>query len=148
MKNMTPRNIAAACGGKPVNCGSILDTEVSAVTTDSRTVTPGCLYIPIKGETFDGHDFIGKAREAGALLVLTEKQDAAEDGPSVRVTDTRIAIQRIAEFYRKEMNIPVVGITGSVGRNHRLCRKDEHEGDDRFCPRRKVQDAQDAREFQ
>ena len=47
MKNMTPRNIAAACGGKPVNCGSILDTEVSAVTTDSRTVTPGCLYIPI-----------------------------------------------------------------------------------------------------
>ena len=116
MKNMTPRNIAAACGGKPVNCGSILDTEVSAVTTDSRTVTPGCLYIPIKGETFDGHDFIGKAREAGALLVLTEKQDAAGDGPSVRVTDTRIAIQRIAEFYRKEMNIPVVGITGSVGK--------------------------------
>ncbi len=116
MKNMTPRNIAAACGGKPVNCGSILDTEVSAVTTDSRTVTPGCLYIPIKGETFDGHDFIAKAREAGALLVLTENQDAAGDGPSVRVTDTRIAIQRIAEFYRKEMNIPVVGITGSVGK--------------------------------
>lgn len=74
MKNMTPRNIAAACGGKPVNCGSILDTEVSAVTTDSRTVTPGCLYIPIKGETFDGHDFIAKAREAGALLVLTENR--------------------------------------------------------------------------
>ena len=116
MKNMTPRNIAAACGGKPVNCGPILDTEVSAVTTDSRTVTPGCLYIPIRGETFDGHDFIGRAREAGALLVLTEKQEAAGDGPYIEVPDTRIAIQRIAEFYRKEMNIPVVGITGSVGK--------------------------------
>ena len=116
MRNMTPRNIAAACGGKPVNCESIMDTEITAVTTDSRTVTPGSLYIPIRGETFDGHAFIGKAREAGALLVLTEKKEAAGDGPYIKVTKTRIAIQRIAEFYRKELNIPVVGITGSVGK--------------------------------
>ena len=116
MKNLTPENIAKACGGTMVNCENILGREVTAVTTDSRKVTEGCLYIPMKGAKFNGHDFIPKVMEGGALLTLTEKDEAAEGYPYIKVKRTDIAIQRIAEFYRVELGIPVVGITGSVGK--------------------------------
>ena len=108
MKNLTPENIAKACGGTMVNCENILGREVTAVTTDSRKVTEGCLYIPMKG--------IPQVMEGGALLTLTEKDEAAEGYPYIKVKRTDIAIQRIAEFYRVELGIPVVGITGSVGK--------------------------------
>ena len=116
MKNLTPENIAKACGGTMVNCESILGREVTAVTTDSRKVTAGCLYIPMKGAKFNGHDFIPQVMESGALLSLTEKDEAADGFPYIKVKRTDIAIQRIAEFYRVELGIPVVGITGSVGK--------------------------------
>jgi UDP-N-acetylmuramoyl-tripeptide--D-alanyl-D-alanine ligase len=116
MKNLTPENIAKACGGTMVNCESILGREVTAVITDSRKVTEGCLYIPMKGAKFNGHDFIPQVMEGGALLSLTEKDEAAEGYPYIKVKRTDIAIQRIAEFYRVELGIPVVGITGSVGK--------------------------------
>ena len=116
MKNLTPENIAKACGGTMVNCENILGREVTAVTTDSRKVTEGCLYIPMKGAKFNGHDFIPQVMEGGALLSLTEKDEAAEGYPYIKVKRTDIAIQRIAEFYRVELGIPVVGITGSVGK--------------------------------
>ena len=116
MKNLTPENIAKACGGTMVNCENILGREVTAVTTDSRKVTAGCLYIPMKGAKFNGHDFIPQVMEGGALLSLTEKDEAAEGYPYIKVRRTDIAIQRIAEFYRVELGIPVVGITGSVGK--------------------------------
>lgn len=116
MKNLTPENIAKACGGTMVNCENILGREVTAVTTDSRKITEGCLYIPMKGAKFNGHDFIPQVMEGGALLTLTEKDEAAEGYPYIKVKRTDIAIQRIAEFYRVELGIPVVGITGSVGK--------------------------------
>ena len=116
MKNLTPENIAKACGGTMVNCENILGREVTAVTADSRKVTEGCLYIPMKGAKFNGHDFIPQVMEGGALLTLTEKDEAAEGYPYIKVKRTDIAIQRIAEFYRVELGIPVVGITGSVGK--------------------------------
>lgn len=116
MINMTPENIAKACGGTMINCENILGQEVTAVTTDSRKVTAGCLYIPMKGAKFNGHDFIPQVMENGALLSLTEKEEAAEGYACIKVKRTDIAIQRIAEFYRVELGIPVVGITGSVGK--------------------------------
>ncbi|MDO4805594.1 MAG: UDP-N-acetylmuramoyl-tripeptide--D-alanyl-D-alanine ligase [Lachnospiraceae bacterium] len=116
MKSMTPENIAKACGGTMINCENILGREVTAVTTDSRTVTKGCLYIPMKGAKFDGHAFIPQVMEGGALLTLTEREDAAEGFACIKVKRTDIAIQRIAEFYRMGLKIPVVGITGSVGK--------------------------------
>ena len=112
---MTPENIAKACSGTMVNCENILGKEVTAVTTDSRKVTEGCLYIPMKGAKFNGHDFIPQVMESGALLTLTEKDSAAEGYPYIKVKRTDIAIQRIAEFYRLELGIPVVGITGYHG---------------------------------
>ena len=70
----------------------------------------------MKGAKFNGHDFIPQVMEGGALLTLTEKDEAAEGYPYIKVKRTDIAIQRIAEFYRVELGIPVVGITGSVGK--------------------------------
>ena len=113
---MTPENIAKACGGTMVNCENILGREVTAVTTDSRKVTEGCLYIPMKGAKFNGHDFIPQVMENGAMLSLTEKDEAAKGYAYIKVKRTEIAIQRIAEFYRVALGIPVVGITGSVGK--------------------------------
>ena len=115
MRNMTPENIAAACGGTLHGCEGILGQEVTLVTTDSRKAVPGALYIPMKGNR-DGHDFIPGAMAAGAMLTLTERAEAAAGFPYIKVARCEIAIQRIAEFYREQFDIPVVGITGSVGK--------------------------------
>ncbi len=117
MKNLTPANIAAACGGKFHGDKSVLNTEVTAVTTDSRNITAGCLFVPIAGTRVDGHDFIPQVMEAGALVTLTERaESAAGCGSYIVVESTRDAIQKIAGFYRRQLGIPVVGITGSVGK--------------------------------
>lgn len=117
MKGMTPLNIARACGGTYKGPADIRNTEVTAVTTDSRKVEKGCLFVPMKGERADGHDFIPQVMEAGALVTLTEHADGMPAGcPYILVASCAEAIQDIAGFYRREMNIPVVGITGSVGK--------------------------------
>ncbi|MCR5295745.1 MAG: UDP-N-acetylmuramoyl-tripeptide--D-alanyl-D-alanine ligase [Lachnospiraceae bacterium] len=115
MRNLTPENIAASCGGKLLGCGALAGRELSFVTTDSRTAGPGALYIPMKGQR-DGHDFIPAAMKAGAMLTLTEREEAAAGFPRILVGQCGEAIQRIAEFYRKQFPIPVVGISGSVGK--------------------------------
>lgn len=116
MKQMTPRNIARACGGTYFGPESVLDREVTSVTVDSREAKPGCLYVPMRGTRADGHDFIPKAMEAGALLTLTERKEEKPAFPCIRVDSTAEAIQKIAGFYRRALGIPVVGITGSVGK--------------------------------
>ncbi len=115
MKNMTIENIAASCGGVLHNCDDILKNEVTGVTTDSRAVTAGNLFIAMRG-THDGHDFVPSALNAGAACVVVEKADQDAGYPYIKVKKTAVAIQRIAEFYRMELGIPVVGITGSVGK--------------------------------
>lgn len=112
---MTIRNIAVSCGGVLHNCDGILEKEVTGVTTDSRAVSEGNLFIAMRG-THDGHDFVPSAIEKGAMCVVVEKAPKDASYPYIKVTKTAIAIQRIAEFYRIELGIPVVGITGSVGK--------------------------------
>ena len=116
MKDMTIRNIAAACGGRYKGPVELLDKEVTSVTTDSRKVERGCLFVPIKGTRVDGHDFIPQVMEAGALVTLTEHAEGMPDCPMILVSRTEEAIQQIAGFYRRALGIPVVGITGSVGK--------------------------------
>ena len=111
---MTPFNIAASCGGEYFGPEDVGGREVTAVTTDSRKTPSGSLFVPIKGERADGHDYIEQALKGGASVVLTEREPG--DYPCVRVDDTSLAIQKIAGFYRRELGIPVVGITGSVGK--------------------------------
>ena len=116
MKNMTLKRIAEAAGGTYAGPEALLPVEVTAVVTDSRKAEEGCLYIPIKGDRFDGHDFIPQAYEAGAVAVLSERDEEPSGVPCIKVASTRDALQRIAGFYRRQFDIPVVGITGSVGK--------------------------------
>lgn len=101
-------------------------TEIVSAVLDSRQVTEGALFVATVGERVDGHRFIGSVFEKGAYCVLTQKtpeQVEKEHGvPALRwgayilVEDTLQALKDIAEFYRSTLHIPIVGITGSVGK--------------------------------
>ncbi len=90
-------------------------TVISGITTDTRSVGSGDLFVAIAGETFDGNDFLGAAMEAGAAGVVTSRPDAA-GVPRIVVTDTLVTLRDIAAIRRNEMSIPVVAITGSSGK--------------------------------
>lgn len=91
---------------------------IQGVSIDTRSIKPGQLYVPIKGERFDGHDFIQKAVAAGAAAALWhENQPLPEvDIPLILVADTVTALQRLAREYRLQLKLKVVGITGSNGK--------------------------------
>ena len=112
---MTAKQIADLCGGRLL-CG-VPETEVCSVTTDSRSLGDRALFVPIKGERVDGHAFLEQVLENGAAAVLTQEHETASDEkPWIAVPDTREALQKLAAAYRAEFSIPVVGITGSVGK--------------------------------
>lgn len=115
MKNLTLKNIAAACGGTYIGPEELLNREVSAITTDSRTIEQDSLFVAIKGERVDGHKFIPQVMVSGALAVLSE-QPLDTEIPYILVTSSLEAVKGIAEFYLKQLQIPVIGITGSVGK--------------------------------
>lgn len=116
MKNLTLSNIASACGGR-LFCkeNGLLNKEVSSIVSDNRQVTDDAMFVAIKGNRVDGHDFIENAYESGALCVLSEK-NLDTDKPYILVESSLEAIKKIAEFYREGLDIKVVGITGSVGK--------------------------------
>ena len=116
MKNLTIENFLRACAGEWLGDDAFLQTELTAVTTDSRTVTPGCLFAAIPGERVDGHDFIAQSFEAGAVCALCQHVPEGVRGNLIRVPDTVTALQGAAGFYRRQFDIPVIGITGSVGK--------------------------------
>ena len=94
------------------------DAAITAVSTDSRTIGAGALFIPIVGESFDGHSFIDKALAAGAAGCLCSKvPETLQPGKFyVRVADTTLAYKDLAAWYRSRFDIPVVQVTGSVGK--------------------------------
>lgn len=114
MKNLTVDTIAKVTGG--VLTGRVPAGEISTVTSDSRAVTEDCLFAAIPGERADGHDFIAAALEQGAKCALAQRRPAEAEGCVVLVEDTVSALQRLAAFYRGQFDIPVLGITGSVGK--------------------------------
>lgn len=91
---------------------------IEGVSTDTRTIKANQLYIPIKGERFNGHDFIEEAIKKGAGAVLCNKDESAKmrDFPFIFVDDTLLAIQELAIEYRKELPVKIIGITGSNGK--------------------------------
>lgn len=115
MKNMTVSNIAKACGGELFG-DEKRDLEASCVVIDSRKMMEGGVFIATKGERVDGHDFIPQMAEKKALAVVCEKKPRDCQVPYILVQDSFQALKDIAEFYRSQLSIPVVGITGSVGK--------------------------------
>ena len=91
------------------------DLTVDAVTTDTRKITPGCLFVALKGERFDAHDFADQAKENGAgALLVSRKLDI--DLPQLVVKDTRQAFGELAAWVRQQVPARVVALTGSSGK--------------------------------
>jgi UDP-N-acetylmuramoyl-tripeptide--D-alanyl-D-alanine ligase len=109
-------NILAAT---PVN---LLEEAASAlltgITTDTRSLKPGHIFLALRGEKFDGHDFAGVAVEKGAIAAITDRRTATQlhGVPQLQVEDTLQAYQQIARWWRDQFNIPVIAVTGSVGK--------------------------------
>ncbi|RJT44775.1 UDP-N-acetylmuramoyl-tripeptide--D-alanyl-D-alanine ligase [Rahnella woolbedingensis] len=91
------------------------DTQIDSVTTDTRQVTEGCLFIALKGEKFDAHDFAADAVKAGAGALLVSKR-LPVDVPQLVVADTRIALGQLGGWVRQQVPARVVGLTGSSGK--------------------------------
>ena len=91
------------------------NTVFSSVATDSRRAREGCLYFAMKGGNFDGHDFVEKAREAGAAAAVVERPCPSVI-PQVLVGDARKALLESAAYWRSLMDCPVIAVTGSNGK--------------------------------
>ena len=111
MIRMTLREIAQAVEG--VIHGADPEAIASAVTIDSREVSPGSLFVAIPGERFDGHDFAGAAHAGGAVCILSMRE---VDAPCIVVDDTVLALGRLAAAARQRITCPVIAITGSSGK--------------------------------
>ena len=110
MKQLTLKQIAAAVG-------AVTDSNavITSVCTDTRKITPGCIFFALGGDNFDGHDYAAKALELGAEAVICER-DCSLSEKQLLVKSTRQALLDLAGYYRRLFDIPVVGITGSVGK--------------------------------
>ncbi len=108
---LTLEEIAAAARGS-LKGNNI---EITGISTDSRKIEKGSLFVALCGEKFDGHNFINDVVEKGAAAVVVSR-DTECACPCVRVEDTRLALGDIARYYRRKFSIPFVAITGSVGK--------------------------------
>ena len=116
MKGMTLARITEVCGGVYRGAEADQNREITAITTDSRKAEEGMLFAAIVGERVDGHTFIPSVFKKGALCVLSERELPDTAGNYIQVTSTLEALKAIAAEYLQQLKIPVVGITGSVGK--------------------------------
>jgi len=132
--NLTIQEITEACNGTLFVPNGMADTFdpgkedfspslrehinriVTGVSTDSRSITKGSLFVPIVGGNFDGHNYIVTAAENGAACALTENPEVKADIPLIIVKSTRRALMDLASYYRHKHNVTVVAITGSAGK--------------------------------
>ncbi len=114
-KIMTIEQIAKACDGFFENCDG--NTIVADIETDSRKICEGSVFVALRGEKFDGHNFVSQAQTAGAVCCIVDKDFVNNEEFAVVVCeDTYKALRDIAAYYRNRFSAPSVGITGSVGK--------------------------------
>ncbi|MDH5516683.1 MAG: UDP-N-acetylmuramoyl-tripeptide--D-alanyl-D-alanine ligase [Gammaproteobacteria bacterium] len=94
---------------------TVADKEILSVSTDTRTILPGALFVAINGEKFDAHDYLDLAAEKGAVAALVER-DVETNLPIIRVKDSRLALGQLASYWRQQQAVKVVGLTGSNGK--------------------------------
>ena len=116
MEKLTITDIISFTSGKQLISNT--NQNVDIIITDNRDVKPNCLFIPIIGETHDGHKFMEAAYDAGCRNFLIDENHSfqKEDINLIEVKDTILALGDIAKNYRLRYNIPFIGITGSVGK--------------------------------
>ena len=92
------------------------DAYFQGVSTDSRQVMPGSLFVALRGDRFDAHDFLGQLVDKPVAAVVVEKLPDHYPLPAIVVPDTLVALGRIGNFWRRRFAIPVIGVTGSNGK--------------------------------
>lgn len=92
------------------------DAVIKDICTDTRAITPNSLFVALEGERFDGHDYVTEAFEKGAIAAVCHKPVSAQSKPIIMVRNTERALITLGCAYRLKYNIPVVAVTGSVGK--------------------------------
>jgi UDP-N-acetylmuramoyl-tripeptide--D-alanyl-D-alanine ligase len=111
--------IEAANALNAVYSGPDTGLRINAISTDSRKIVPGDLFIALRGDKFDGHDFVTDVLAAGAAAALVDGDwplPDANDGRYIVVSDTRLALGQLAAWWRDKFTLPVLGLTGSNGK--------------------------------
>lgn len=92
------------------------DAAFDGVSTDSRQVSIGNLFVALRGERFDAHDFLNEVASKGVSAVVVERIPDGLTVPAIVVPDTRLALREIGTYWRKQFTMPVIGVTGSNGK--------------------------------
>ncbi|NES98982.1 MAG: UDP-N-acetylmuramoyl-tripeptide--D-alanyl-D-alanine ligase [Sphaerospermopsis sp. SIO1G1] len=101
----------------PLNLSSSALTQtICGIQTDTRTLQPGEVFLALRGQKFDGHEFIPTAIEKGAVAAIVDYAYDNPGYPVLQVNNTLKAYQEIAKWWRKTFTIPIIGVTGSVGK--------------------------------
>lgn len=118
MEALTLRDLLQAVNGTLLGTFDNLDATVDSLDTDSRNIHPGSVFLPLSGERFDGHAYINSALEAGAAGCFTARErDSYLPGKFyIKVANTQRALRDLAMWYLERFHIPVIGVTGSVGK--------------------------------
>lgn len=111
--NQLSEILSESLGGAAQNLSK--DTLATGITTDSRSLQPGDIFVALRGEQFDGHQFVEAALQNGAIAALVDRS-VGPDLPLIVVKDTLQAYQAIARWWRDQFQIPVIAVTGSVGK--------------------------------
>ena len=117
MKPFLLGDAVKATGGRFFGNAEALSSEITFVTSDSRTAAPGALFIAFKGARADGHDFMTNCLAAGAVGCISEREPVSPaETPCIVVPSSLQATGALAAWHRRRFDIPVIGITGSVGK--------------------------------
>jgi UDP-N-acetylmuramoyl-tripeptide--D-alanyl-D-alanine ligase len=114
----TLNQLAQVLAAKPVLSKTEITAQFTGINTDSRTIKPSEVFVALRGEKFDGHKFVSAAIEKGAIAAIVDSgfQSPNESIPFLQVENTLKAYQQIAHWWRQQFSIPVIAITGSVGK--------------------------------
>lgn len=119
MERITLKEIVTAINGKILKKARV--EEFNCLTTDSRKIEKGCIFLALKGENFNGNKFLVEASKKEASLCITDElcfdiKDVEENTTVVQVQDGKTALLDLAEYYKSRLDIKIVGITGSTGK--------------------------------
>ncbi|WP_461309516.1 UDP-N-acetylmuramoyl-tripeptide--D-alanyl-D-alanine ligase [Azonexus hydrophilus] len=115
--NWTLARIAAVTQGRILGGAQAAEQVVNGLTTDTRAIAQGQLFVALAGERFDAHDFLAAAVQAGAAgLLVSDEQRLPAGVPAVLVADTRLALGQLAAAWRAQFTLPLIAVTGSNGK--------------------------------
>ncbi|AFY55979.1 UDP-N-acetylmuramoyl-tripeptide--D-alanyl-D-alanine ligase [Rivularia sp. PCC 7116] len=113
----TLKQLVELLGAQSANLSeTALAESFFGIQTDSRIIKPGEVFVAFRGEKFDGHKFVATAIEKGAIAAIVDFEYENSQLPVLKVTNTLETYQKIAQWWRNQFSIPIIGVTGSVGK--------------------------------